>query len=54
MTRIYKQQEIRHRCPKKTKKKITIKTGPKKEKFAFKEHRNAIVDGNDAFIAKIK
>jgi hypothetical protein len=54
MTRVYKQQEIRHRSPKKIKKTIYVKTGPKKEKFAFKEKVNAIVDGDGAYIAKIK
>jgi hypothetical protein len=60
MTRISKQAERRHRCPKKRKASSVLiqKTGPKPDALplGYKEHKNA-VDGLDAqtvFIPKIK
>ncbi|MBN2479308.1 MAG: hypothetical protein JXA94_03690 [Parachlamydiales bacterium] len=55
MTRIGKQEERRHQCPKKRKKRITKKTGPKKDnlKNGYKEHENAL-NGEYVYIAKIK
>lgn len=54
MTRIYKQQEIRHKCPKKHK-KPSIKTGPKKDnlKLGYREHQNALTE-EYAFIPRNK
>lgn len=55
MTRISKQEERRHQCPKKRKLNISEKTGAKKDnlKHGYKEHINAI-NGEYAFIPKIK
>jgi len=58
MVRIYKQQERRNQSPRKHRKDIFAKTGPKKDALTagFKEHGNA-VEGNyasKAFIPKIK
>ena len=55
MTRISKQQERRHKSPKKVIKTVFEKTGSKKDalKKGFKEHENSI-NGEYAFIAKIK
>ena len=54
MTRIGKQQERRHRYPRK-RKAPQKKTGPKKDnlKLGYKEHVNAL-DNTQAFIAKVK
>ncbi|MFA6118967.1 MAG: hypothetical protein WCT85_06295 [Parachlamydiales bacterium] len=55
MTRISKQEERRSVSPKKRKKLISKKTGPKKDnlKMGYKEHLNALENQN-AFIPKIK
>ncbi|MEI6243292.1 MAG: hypothetical protein WCP39_07840 [Chlamydiota bacterium] len=60
MTRISKQEERRHRCPKKRKSSSVLiqKTGPKKEALplGFKQHENAVVgiEAQSVFIPKIK
>lgn len=54
MSRVSKQEERRHTCPKKRKKVITKKTGPLPEKGP-KIHENALQDQKIyAFIPKIK
>jgi len=55
MTRIGKQEERRNQCPKKRKKQIFEKTGPKKDNLqnGYKEHENSLKD-DYAYIAKIK
>lgn len=54
MTRMGKQEERRHKNPKKRKKTIFEKTGPKKDnlKNGYKEHLNA-VNIENCFIPKI-
>jgi hypothetical protein len=57
MTRTSKQEERRHKSPRKIKKIITVKTGPKKDKLpkGFKEHLNAVdLKDHMAFIPQIK
>ncbi len=55
MTRIGKQEERRHKNPKKRKPPSYNKTGAKKDNLekGYKEHANALSDEN-AFIPKIK
>ncbi|MBI5346145.1 MAG: hypothetical protein HZB76_03275 [Chlamydiae bacterium] len=55
MTRISKQEERRHKCPKKHKTPLFKKTGPQKDKLAlgYKNKDNAI-EMLSAFIPKIK
>jgi hypothetical protein len=57
MTRISKQQERRHQYPRKRKRVIIEKTGPKKDNLplGFKEHACALPSENSlVFIPKIK
>jgi hypothetical protein len=52
MTRIGKQEERRHKCPKKHKHPLSIKTGPKKE--ASLKNKENTVDSSNTFIPKIR
>ncbi len=56
MTRTSKQEERRHVSPKKRKKIITTKTGPKKDKLkgGYKAHLNSLENELATFIPKIK
>ena len=58
MTRTSKQEERRHRCPRKRHGRIIVKTGPKVDSLenGYKEHANALPAeaAIKAFIPKIK
>lgn len=55
MTRMSKQQERRHTCPKKRKASFAKKTGPKKDqlKEGFRFHENSVQSQN-VFIGKVR
>ncbi len=54
MTRTSKQEERRHKSPRK-RKKPSEKTGPKKDKLpiGYREHSNALGEAAKMFVAKI-
>ena len=53
MTRMGKKEERKNTYPRKRRINLSKKTGPKKEKVAFKEQTNT-VNGDYAFIPTIK